>query len=94
MIFFNQAIRVANLYFGSQFIGLAGEVLTFMTSQFLSCTDSTMTDYLKASLGETHMATLASIIKELDNNKPEEGMFVHFVHVEMEKVTIVTSFLV
>ena len=50
------------------FSGLASNILNFITTSMLNSRNSFIRSYLSASLSEHHMATLASIIKEVDKD--------------------------
>lgn len=51
-----------------QFLGLASNILNFITSSMLNSRNNFIRNYLSVSLSEHHMATLASIIKEVDKD--------------------------
>ncbi|XP_055254807.1 E3 ubiquitin-protein ligase UBR4 [Moschus berezovskii] len=50
------------------FLGLASNILNFITSSMLNSRNNFIRNYLSVSLSEHHMATLASIIKEVDKD--------------------------
>ncbi|KAJ7306604.1 hypothetical protein JRQ81_009996 [Phrynocephalus forsythii] len=50
------------------FLSLASNILTFVTSSMLDSRNNFIRNYLSVSLNEHHMATLASIIKEVDKD--------------------------
>ncbi|XP_027698524.1 E3 ubiquitin-protein ligase UBR4 isoform X1 [Vombatus ursinus] len=50
------------------FLGLASNILNFLTSSMLNSRNNFIRNYLSVSLSEQHMATLASIIKEVDKD--------------------------
>jgi hypothetical protein len=52
---------------------LAGQVLSFLTEHFLQSTSPAITDCVRASLKEQHMAKLASLIKDMDHTKLTDG---------------------
>lgn len=51
-----------------QFLSLASNILNFITSSMLNSRNNFIRNYLSVSLSEQHMATLASIIKEVDKD--------------------------
>lgn len=51
-----------------QFLSLASNILNFLTSSMLDSRNNFIRNYLSVSLTEQHMATLASIIKEVDKD--------------------------
>lgn len=59
-------IRFFMVFF--QFLGLASNILNFITSSMLNSRNNFIRNYLSVSLSEHHMATLASIIKEVDKD--------------------------
>ncbi|XP_033375251.1 E3 ubiquitin-protein ligase UBR4 [Parus major] len=50
------------------FLSLASNILNFITSSMLNSRNNFIRNYLSVSLSEQHMATLASIIKEVDKD--------------------------
>ncbi|XP_069096233.1 E3 ubiquitin-protein ligase UBR4 isoform X5 [Pleurodeles waltl] len=69
------------------FLGLASSILNFITSSMLNSRNNFIRNYLSVSLTEQHMATLASIIKDVDKDglkgsADEEfaGALYHFNH--------------
>ncbi|XP_060541262.1 E3 ubiquitin-protein ligase UBR4 [Pantherophis guttatus] len=50
------------------FLNLASNILNFLTSSMLDSKNNFIRNYLSVSLTEQHMATLASIIKEVDKD--------------------------
>ncbi|XP_068018818.1 LOW QUALITY PROTEIN: E3 ubiquitin-protein ligase UBR4 [Melanerpes formicivorus] len=50
------------------FLSLASNILNFLTSSMLNSRNNFIRNYLSVSLSEQHMATLASIIKEVDKD--------------------------
>ncbi|XP_069467171.1 E3 ubiquitin-protein ligase UBR4 isoform X2 [Ambystoma mexicanum] len=69
------------------FLGLASGILNFITSSMLNARSNFIRNYLSVSLTEQHMATLASIIKDVDKDglkgsSDEEfaGALYHFSH--------------
>lgn len=54
--------------FSFQFLSLASNILNFITSSMLNSRNNFIRNYLSVSLSEQHMATLASIIKEVDKD--------------------------
>lgn len=56
------------LFFPFQFLSLASNILNFITSSMLNSRNNFIRNYLSVSLSEQHMATLASIIKEVDKD--------------------------
>ncbi|XP_044524637.1 E3 ubiquitin-protein ligase UBR4 [Gracilinanus agilis] len=50
------------------FLGLASNILNFITSSMLNSRNNFIRNYLSVSLSEQHMGTLASIIKEVDKD--------------------------
>ncbi|XP_064028194.1 E3 ubiquitin-protein ligase UBR4 isoform X5 [Pogoniulus pusillus] len=50
------------------FLSLASNILNFLTSSMLNSRNNFIRNYLSVSLTEQHMATLASIIKEVDKD--------------------------
>lgn len=56
------------MFFFLQFLGLASNILNFITSSMLNSRNNFIRNYLSVSLSEHHMATLASIIKEVDKD--------------------------
>lgn len=61
---------VSTVYFSFsfQFLSLASNILNFITSSMLNSRNNFIRNYLSVSLSEQHMATLASIIKEVDKD--------------------------
>lgn len=59
-------------YFFLQFLSLASSILNFITTSMLKSRNNFIRNYLSVSLTEQHMATLASIIKDVD--KDVKGM--------------------
>lgn len=55
-----------------QFLSLASSILNFITTSMLKSRNNFIRNYLSVSLTEQHMATLASIIKDVD--KDVKGM--------------------
>uniref|UniRef100_A0A8C5WBA2 Ubiquitin protein ligase E3 component n-recognin 4 n=1 Tax=Leptobrachium leishanense TaxID=445787 RepID=A0A8C5WBA2_9ANUR len=53
------------------FLGLASSTLHFITSCMLNSRSNFIRNYLSVSLTEQHMATLASIIKDVDKDGPK-----------------------
>lgn len=51
-----------------QFLSLASNILNFITTSMLNSRNNFIRNYLSVSLSEQHMATLASIIKEVDKD--------------------------
>nr|XP_026654187.1 E3 ubiquitin-protein ligase UBR4 [Zonotrichia albicollis] len=51
-----------------KFLSLASNILNFITSSMLNSRNNFIRNYLSVSLSEQHMATLASIIKEVDKD--------------------------
>lgn len=63
-------------YFFLQFLSLASSILNFITTSMLKSRNNFIRNYLSVSLTEQHMATLASIIKDVDKDvkgMPEEN---------------------
>ncbi len=56
-----------------QFLSLASSILNFITTSMLKSRNNFIRNYLSVSLTEQHMATLASIIKDVD--KDVKGFF-------------------
>lgn len=52
----------------SQFLSLASSILNFITTNMLKSRNNFIRNYLSVSLSEQHMATLASIIKDVDKD--------------------------
>jgi len=59
---------IACFSFSFQFLSLASNILNFITSSMLNSRNNFIRNYLSVSLSEQHMATLASIIKEVDKD--------------------------
>lgn len=51
-----------------QFLSLASSILNFITTSMLKSRNNFIRNYLSVSLTEQHMATLASIIKDVDKD--------------------------
>lgn len=51
-----------------QFLSLASSILNFVTTSMLKSRNNFIRNYLSVSLTEQHMATLASIIKDVDKD--------------------------
>lgn len=68
-----------------QFLGLASSILNFITTSMLKSRNNFIRNYLSVSLTEQHMATLASIIKDVDKDVKGESVSL-YVHVDL-KVT-------
>lgn len=63
-----------NVYiFLFQFLGLASSILNFITTSMLKSRNNFIRNYLSVSLTEQHMATLASIIKDVDKDVKGES---------------------
>lgn len=56
-----------NMFF-PQFLSLASSILNFITTSMLKSRNNFIRNYLSVSLTEQHMATLASIIKDVDKD--------------------------
>lgn len=64
--------QVDLFYLSLQFLSLASSILNFITTSMLKSRNNFIRNYLSVSLTEPHMATLASIIKDVD--KDVKGM--------------------
>lgn len=51
-----------------KFLSLASSILNFITTSMLKSRNNFIRNYLSVSLTEQHMATLASIIKDVDKD--------------------------
>lgn len=68
-----------------QFLGLASSILNFITTSMLKSRNNFIRNYLSVSLTEQHMATLASIIKDVDKDVKGKSVSL-YVHMDL-KVT-------
>uniref|UniRef100_A0A8D2M8Y4 UBR-type domain-containing protein n=1 Tax=Zonotrichia albicollis TaxID=44394 RepID=A0A8D2M8Y4_ZONAL len=64
----NYSGEVGGLQPSQRFLSLASNILNFITSSMLNSRNNFIRNYLSVSLSEQHMATLASIIKEVDKD--------------------------
>ncbi len=65
-------------HFSFQFLSLASSILNFITTSMLKSRNNFIRNYLSVSLTEQHMATLASIIKDVDKDAKGQ-MFLFFI---------------
>lgn len=63
-----------NFFSFPQFLGLASSILNFITTSMLKSRNNFIRNYLSVSLTEQHMATLASIIKDVDKDVKGESV--------------------
>ncbi len=62
-------------HFLFQFLSLASSILNFITTSMLKSRNNFIRNYLSVSLTEQHMATLASIIKDVDKDVKGQMFF-------------------
>lgn len=58
-----------------QFLSLASSILNFIATSMLKSRNNFIRNYLSVSLNEQHMATLASIIKDVDKDAKGDWAF-------------------
>lgn len=70
-----------------QFLSLASSILNFITTSMLKSRNNFIRNYLSVSLTEQHMATLASIIKDVD--KDIKGMLNKKTPKQTKKIVVI-----
>lgn len=70
-----------------QFLSLASSILNFITTSMLKSRNNFIRNYLSVSLTEQHMATLASIIKDVD--KDIKGMLNKNTPKQTKKIAVI-----